>query len=256
MGAQQTNGDRGTARVSLDDRGGSMTSLTYMTHMFVFVFLNAVDLSNEACYDYLVAGKWEGHLTETFFLMMTKDPKDRVNCTLEAACQGGREAACHLLGDCFFRTDVKTKSRECEGEHSKEIPFYHFMCLISHAISRSSNDTQLSSKACEYDTVCEIHSEKASTPDNLKYLFALSLFFNAILPPAVYLFMRHRWMRDRLQWTHVSDGNVTGDQPKTESDAPPTSANKDTETELMLQTNTHPDESIRISVNAGEHSQL
>ncbi|TNN52183.1 hypothetical protein EYF80_037613 [Liparis tanakae] len=100
-----------------------MTSLTYSAYMFVFVFLNAMDLSKEGCYEYLDVDKW-----------------DRVNCTLETECQGGREAACNLLIHCFLRNDVTTKSPECEAS-SEGIPFYHFMCLIVNDIMPSSKGT-------------------------------------------------------------------------------------------------------------------
>ncbi|XP_068574557.1 uncharacterized protein [Cebidichthys violaceus] len=304
-----------------------MTSWTFMTHIFVFVLLNAIDPSKEKCYDYLDMHSWANLTKETFVLVTTKEPKGlnwTARCTLEAEClRKANGIGCQLIEHCLFTPLPQKTSPECEG-NSSQVHIYHFMCLMAKRFEHSL-------EGCEYNTVCKIYSETASTTsdltttpttttpttttptttttpstttpttttpstttpstttpttttpstttpsttttatiatlkptatklapgssvpqvedenvrllkntqektEELKTWLWLSLVLHVIVPLALFLYMRHRWRRDRMSWdsTHVSNGNLTGDLPMKEPDAPPASLDKDAEnTHLM-----------------------
>ncbi|XP_068574558.1 uncharacterized protein [Cebidichthys violaceus] len=221
-----------------------MTSWTFMTHIFVFVLLNAIDPSKEKCYDYLDMHSWANLTKETFVLVTTKEPKGlnwTARCTLEAEClRKANGIGCQLIEHCLFTPLPQKTSPECEG-NSSQVHIYHFMCLMAKRFEHSL-------EGCEYNTVCKIYSETASTKnvrllkntqektEELKTWLWLSLVLHVIVPLALFLYMRHRWRRDRMSWdsTHVSNGNLTGDLPMKEPDAPPASLDKDAEnTHLM-----------------------
>ncbi|KAM6914776.1 uncharacterized protein PEZ65_015076 isoform 1-T1 [Lycodopsis pacificus] len=279
-----------------------MTSWTYMTHIFVLVFLNVIDLSKEGCYDHLDMEDWakDKHLNDTFFLVTTKDPKDRVKCSLEAECLRKENGiGCNLLHQC-----PQENNTQCEG-NSTEVHLYHFMCFMAKAFDHPL-------KGCEYNTVCKIFADTASTPsdltttatttlttttpstttptttlpettklppessfpqvennetetlrlrenlketqketDKLKMLLGLSLVLHVIVPLAVFLYMRHRWRRDRMHSSLIQmcNGNLTADPPRKESDAPPAFLDKDAEDTRLIKRDKHSD-------SGEDHTQL
>ncbi|KAM6914777.1 uncharacterized protein PEZ65_015076 isoform 2-T2 [Lycodopsis pacificus] len=235
-----------------------MTSWTYMTHIFVLVFLNVIDLSKEGCYDHLDMEDWakDKHLNDTFFLVTTKDPKDRVKCSLEAECLRKENGiGCNLLHQC-----PQENNTQCEG-NSTEVHLYHFMCFMAKAFDHPL-------KGCEYNTVCKIFADTASTQtetlrlrenlketqketDKLKMLLGLSLVLHVIVPLAVFLYMRHRWRRDRMHSSLIQmcNGNLTADPPRKESDAPPAFLDKDAEDTRLIKRDKHSD-------SGEDHTQL
>ncbi|XP_070779669.1 uncharacterized protein [Enoplosus armatus] len=181
----------------------------YETPLILLMFLSMIDLSEEGCKDYFKMEKWARNLTETISLVRTKDSKDVMECTVERECLQGREI-CHWLPQCFDRPKVKrvTKSEKCEGETSQKVHFYHFLCLTAKAFSHTP-------EGCEYETVCELYSEKPSTRQilnikdetntfTLTTLFKVSVILNVLLPLAVYLWMRHQ---RRREWRPQASAN-------------------------------------------------
>ncbi|XP_031726860.1 uncharacterized protein LOC116396404 [Anarrhichthys ocellatus] len=254
-----------------------MTSWTYMTHIFVLVFLNAIGLSKEACDDHLDMEFWANekngtNLNDTFSLVTTKDPKDTVNCSLEVEClEKGDGIGCYLLKLCLFKLHPNKRRPECEGKSTK-VHIYHFMCFMAKAFDHPL-------EGCEYNTVCKIFAETASTQsetlrlrknlketqketDKLKMLLGLSLVLHVIVPLAGYLYMRHQWMRDRMRdrmhssLIHMCNGNLTADPPKKEPDAPPASLDKDAENTHLIKMDKHSDDAILNCDSGEDHTQL
>ncbi|KAL6103323.1 uncharacterized protein ACO6RY_02747 [Pungitius sinensis] len=123
-----------------------MTSLKYMTHMFVFVFLNVMHPSEERCLDRLQLDQWRRlNLKADFDLVITEDPKDQMICTLQRACHQGKMGACILLEECYGDQDSLFYQTlpECEGRPSVKVHFYHIICLMSRTFDSSS-------RACDY----------------------------------------------------------------------------------------------------------
>ncbi|XP_062421855.1 uncharacterized protein LOC119221082 isoform X3 [Pungitius pungitius] len=136
-----------------------MTSLKYMTHMFVFVFLNVMHPSEELCLDRLQLDQWPEdwrhlisrrlNLKADFDLVITEDPKDQMICTLQRACHQGKMGACILLEECYGAQDSLFYQTlpECEGRPSVKVHFYHIICLMSRTFDSSI-------RACDYTHVC------------------------------------------------------------------------------------------------------
>ncbi|XP_068435044.1 uncharacterized protein [Clinocottus analis] len=183
-----------------------MTSLTCTIRMFVFMFLNAIDLSKAGCLDYLRPMDWKENVTYTLSLVRAEDLEGTVKCTLEHEWKGTRKSGGNLYVYCF---KDKYPSAQCQGESSEKIHFIHLMCLAAKVYNASSDDT---AGVCEYGTVCKMFSEAASphkqpdtgnTTGNLKYFLILSLLFNLILPSAVFLYMRRQRAQDHTLRTEI-----------------------------------------------------
>ncbi|XP_044036235.1 uncharacterized protein LOC122868400 isoform X7 [Siniperca chuatsi] len=216
--------------VSLHGHGGSMTSWGYETYLFLFVFLSMTDLSDEGCYDLFTIDEDRAkHLTDTISLVITKDSKDIMECTAERECHQKREDMCDVLR-CFDEREeedsAKIKiSEKCERGTSQNISMYHFMCLTAKALN-------FIVEGCEYETVCNLYSERASDPHShthkcktdtltLTTLLMMSVILNALLPLAVYLYMHHQrrqgWRQENATSPFLSlNGDSPGIQPMTE----------------------------------------
>ncbi|XP_037331231.1 uncharacterized protein LOC119219873 isoform X2 [Pungitius pungitius] len=146
--------------MSLDDRGGNMTSLKYM---FVFVFLKAMHPSEEVCLDFFELDQWMSlNLKADFDFVITEDPKDQMICTLQSACHQGKMGACILLEECYGAQDSLFYQTlpECEGRPSVKVHFYHIICLMSRTFDSSS-------RACDYTHVCNALPETHCSVSNL-----------------------------------------------------------------------------------------
>ncbi|XP_029293630.1 uncharacterized protein LOC115012249 isoform X5 [Cottoperca gobio] len=193
--------------VSLDGNGGSMTSWIYATHLFLFVFLSTIGLSEEGCDEYFQMKDWGGKLNETFGLVRTKDSKYTMECTAENECLNNSNLGCNLLHQCFLRKDDlnNTKSEKCKGEISHNVHYYHFMCLTAQAINRTY-------EGCEYENECKTYSEIVSTAETLtlKMLLVLSVVVN-VISLAVYLYKRQTWRQERIQWADTPLPSTKGE---------------------------------------------
>ncbi|XP_068193596.1 uncharacterized protein [Antennarius striatus] len=128
---------------------GSMTSVRFMT--LVFVFIHEIDLSKAACCNYFEVQQWSANLSSIISFIETKDMKDRIECTIEREALNGRKITLNILRHCFDRFEKpKVISEKCEGGVSQTVPFYHFMCLTAKVVSCSTSPPA----ACEYDTMC------------------------------------------------------------------------------------------------------
>ncbi|XP_075939593.1 uncharacterized protein LOC142941524 isoform X2 [Anarhichas minor] len=108
--------------------------------------------------------------------------------------------------------------------------------------------------------------ETQKETDKLKILLGLSVVLHVIVPLAGYLYMRHRWMRNRKRdrmrdrmhssLIYMCNGNLTADPPKKEPDAPPASLDKDAENTHLIKRDKHSDDAI-LNYDSGEdHTQL
>ncbi|KAM8844413.1 uncharacterized protein AB9W97_000006 isoform 2-T2 [Spinachia spinachia] len=116
-----------------------MTSLTYRTYAFIFVFLNVMHPSEEGCLDHLDDLK---ELNLSGNLTLTEDPENDCNQTKAAT------SVCLLLEDCFEEQKGKQMLPKCAVLPSQKVHFYHIMCLISNFVNNS--------EACNYRNVCNI----------------------------------------------------------------------------------------------------
>ncbi|XP_028455733.1 uncharacterized protein LOC114569835 isoform X2 [Perca flavescens] len=130
-----------------------MTSWKYVIQLFLFVFLIMINLSEEGCYDYFNVTKWKEDLNKTFPLVITKEFKDTIECTLEKKCNQDNHTgiSCIYLNQCFEREgdfNSLIRAGKCT-EKPQNISFYNFMWLMAKVVNYA--------KGSDLDTVCNVY---------------------------------------------------------------------------------------------------
>ncbi|XP_029944565.1 uncharacterized protein LOC115386444 [Salarias fasciatus] len=142
-----------------------MTSWTSSSSLLLLlVLLNTIDLSMESGAYYFNLEFMRDNLDKTIPLIETKDPKDKLECSLEHACQKDNNF-CYIL-EAFFRDETATESHKeilpkCEGIPSRNVSVYQFLCTLAKSFN-------LSTEVCEsYDATCSFLSGVPYTVTNL-----------------------------------------------------------------------------------------